>query len=214
MLLPTKSRKSRCIAIPALVVLVTVCLFTVPGFSGTYKIYPSADAWVDSYYPNDNHGLDGNVWVGSNAWGAQLFYAYFKFDLSFIPKGERITGGTLYAYCNDYFGLYAWCQLRAVSDTSWIESGPGAITWNNKPEYGSTVISTARGIPNNWRTWSIPAANFPATGLVSFVLTPQYQNASTYEASFNSRENSDNKPYLQVNTTKFGGAGIGLLLSE
>ena len=58
MLLPTKSRKSRCLAIPALVVLVAVCLFTVPGFSGTVIIYPTADAGVVQTTPDGPFGGD------------------------------------------------------------------------------------------------------------------------------------------------------------
>jgi hypothetical protein len=201
MLLPTKPRKSRCLAIPALVILVTVCLFPVPGFSGTYIIYPTADAGVDSNVPDGPFGTDTSVYVVQIGFGPFYYkYAYFKFDLSSIPKGQTITRGALYAYCNWVDGFPASCQLRAVSDTSWIESDPGGITWNNKPAYESTVIATVKGFQDSWTHWDIPAANLPATGLVSFVLTPAYGPASPYYSYFNSRENSSNKPYLQVNT--------------
>jgi hypothetical protein len=203
MLLPSKSRKSRCLAIPALVILVTVCLFPVPGFSGTYKIYPTADAGVVQWVPDGPFGTDTSVYVVQIGFSPDLIYsyAYFKFDLSSIPKGQTITGGaSLYAYCNYVDGFPASCELRAVPDTSWIESDPGGITWNNKPAYESIVIATVKGFQDTWTHWDIPAANLPATGLVSFVLTPAYGPASPYYSYFNSRENSSNKPYLQVNT--------------
>src|SRR4030042_5065647 len=120
MLVPTKSRKSLFLSIPALVILVTVWLFPVSVFSGTYIICPTADAGVVSWVPDGAFGTDISVYVEQLGFSPELnyTYAYFKFDLSSIPKGQTITGGALYAYCNYVNGFPASCQLRAVSDNS------------------------------------------------------------------------------------------------
>ncbi len=204
MFLLAKSRQSPCLAIPALLILASVWLFPSPGFSGTYKIYPTADAEVISTYPDDNFGTNQTLDVGKVS--PNIYYTYLKFDLSSIPQGERVTGGTLYAYCNDYLYVlaYTYMQLRAVADTTWSELG---ITWNNKPAYGDTVIASAKAskLPPFWMQWNIPGPNVPTTGLVSFMLSAYYAHSPEsldYGLIFASKENGDIslRPYLQVTT--------------
>ena len=213
MLSTAKSRKLYLLVIPALVILVTLGLVPVSGLANTYTIYPTADAVVYSgTYANTNFGNDTvfSTYI-TGATTLTYSYSYLKFDLSSIPSSERITGGTLYAYC--YYvraGITLTVQLRPVANTSWIESGAGSITWNNKPAYGNSITSTAGVV--GWDHWTIPAANLPATGLVSFMLIPATVGG---DSRFYSKENGSNKPYLQVTTKKKPqAAGNNLLLLE
>ena len=95
MLSTAKSRKSYLLAIPALVILMTLGLFPAAGFSASpYTFYPIADTYVWASLPNNNFGNDYNLNVEPNC------YTYLKFDLSSIPANEQVTGGTLYLFCN------------------------------------------------------------------------------------------------------------------
>ncbi len=218
MLWLTKSRNWSGLAIPSLVILAAVWMFPLPGFAGTYTIYPTADAEVISTYPDDNFRTNQTFDVGKVS--PNIYYTYLKFDLSSIAQGERVTGCTLYVYCNDYLYVlaYTYIQLRAVANTSWSEYG---ITWNTKPAYGDTVIASAKAsaLPPFWMQWNIPGPNLPATGLVSFMLSAYYAKipeSYDYGLIFASKESTDSalRPYLKVTTTKFGGGVLGLLLSE
>ncbi|MBU4231696.1 MAG: DNRLRE domain-containing protein [Desulfobacterales bacterium] len=189
-----KSQKLRNIFIPALVVMLTIGLSPGFGLSATHQIYPTADACVFSGSAADkNYGTINDLYVRIAGYPATYAYSFLKFDLSSMPSAEIITGVTLYAYCySATTPITPTIQLRPVSDTTWLETG---ITWNNQPPYGNLIVATLGTI--GWKEWSIPVANLPETGLVSFLLMTQ-----TYGSSqFYSKESATNRPYLQVTTT-------------
>jgi hypothetical protein len=172
----------------------TVTLDYFPAPSNTYTIYPTADAGVYSGNPTSNWGTDAAFVTSiTGATSLNYWYSYLKFDLSSIPASEFITGGTLFANCMAVrAGVTLTVQLRPVEDTTWSETG---ITWNNKPAYGAPITNTA-GILG-WDHWTIPAANLPATGLVSWMLMPATVGGSS---TFYSKESASNRPYLLVTT--------------
>jgi hypothetical protein len=163
----------------------TVTLDYIPVFPTTYTFYPIADATV--YVGVDhNYGTDVNLTVQSDT------YSYLKFDLSTISTTQEITGATLNAFCNLGFPSFGFAvDLRAVSGTSWITGKAG-----NYPALGSVIATNDDGTQNvAYHQWALGAAYLPR-GLVSYALTLKYGSG----ASYNSRQNSSNKPYLVVTT--------------
>ena len=193
MLSTAKSRKSCLLVIPALVILMTLGLFPAAGFSASpYTFYPTADTYVWSALPNNNFGNDYNLCVQPNC------YTYLKFDLSSIPANEQVTGGTLYLYCNSGYPVFNFSvELHALADNSWTETG---VTWNNKPNpaYGSLIYTDDSGRQNEYRAFTVGAANIPL-GVVSYALKLAYGQWAYYN-SRNTTANPPYKPYLVVTT--------------
>jgi hypothetical protein len=201
--------KRRCLVIPALVILITLGLSPAPGFSNTYKIYPTADAYVDSY--NGFYNLrDTNY--GTETWFSVLSGdkgTYIMFDLtSVVPAGEQITSAALFAHASDRTGSGAgWIQLHPTP-TNWSET---TITWNNQPGYGPAISSATGGdyATNGWYSWGIPATYLPPSGLVSFALFGA--DDTNHAIGFDSKElysggypAVDRWPYLQIDTVDIG----------
>ena len=192
-----KSQKLRSIVIPALVVMLAIGLSPGLGLSTTHQIHPTADASVYSAgtAADYNFGTDYVMIVYITGSTNNLYaWSYLKFNLSSIPSTEKITDVTLYVYCWETAMTIPTVQLRPVSDTTWLETG---ITWNNKPPYGDLIAATFGSV--GWRQWSIPVANLPETGLVSFLLKTDAPGTS----KFYSKEyaTATLRPYLQVTTT-------------
>lgn len=180
----------------ALVILMTIGLFPTLGFSGTYTIYPTADA---SVMPS---GTDiSTYWYLCGP--PTDCHLYVKFDLSSIPANSQILNATLEAYCDSTSPSSGMdIQIYPVSDTSWTES---TITWDNKPAYGALLNTTKATV--GWNQWAIGKANIPTSGLVSFGLMA----ADGVEALFYSSKNPTDRPYLLV-TTGVNLAQVNLLL--
>lgn len=194
MLSTAKYRKSYLLVIPALVILLTLGLFSLPGFSGTYTFNPTADTYVWSATPALNWGTDYNLAVQPNC------YAYLKFDLSSIPASEQVTGGTLNVYCNYGSPTFSFSvELHALADNSWTETG---VTWNNKPNpaYGNLIYTDDSGRQNEYRAFPVGAA-YLSRGVVSCALKLGYGN-TVYYNSRNTIANPANKPNLVVTTKK------------
>jgi probable HAF family extracellular repeat protein len=187
---PAKLPKWRRLAIPALCIMVTICLFPVAGFSKTYTLNPIADAtvFVGSEF---NWGTQPDLTVKNNV------YSYLKFDLSTIPATEKITNATFNAFCSQALPAFDFAiQLRAVADTKWTEAGINGGA-GNYPALGPIIDTYEQGSQGIYNQWTVGAAYLPR-GLVSYALTLSSGSIAVY----NSRENSSNKPYLQITTAE------------
>ena len=94
--------------------------------------------------------------------------------------------------------------VHPVATTTWVESGSGSITWNNKPPAGSALATTT--ITNNvvrWYEWDITAyiQAEKAANRNTVSLVVRNTASSTPYATFNARESASNQPQLQLTTT-------------
>jgi hypothetical protein len=205
MLSPAKFWKLGRLAILALSILMTLGLSISHAMD--FILTPTADARVSANNPNTNYGTDQYLVVSRS--GPPIYayddFSYLKFDLSIIPASYRIIGGTLSLYCSNTPGTGTAVGLRPVADKTWSEMG---ITWNNKPAFGNPI--TGINVGTGWNSWTIPKANLPATGLVSFMLM---SDIPAFPNSFYSKEFGSYPPKLAVTVVKkMAPAAINLLL--
>lgn len=119
----------------------------------TTNIQPDAsagkDAYTDSGNPTTNYGTATMLKTGYN--GSYVFKSFVQFDLSSITT--EILEANLYLYFYDSNNAVAGTvNLHQVTAT-WDEA---TITHNNKPAYGSTIVSAS--IPAHdydWYSWDI-----------------------------------------------------------
>ena len=137
----------------------------------TIKLYPIADANVDSRYPNTNYGADteSTIYQGYNR-----FYIKFNFTATGITTNLpnlryylRLYVVIASMYINDYLAVYA-------TSNNWSES---TITWNTAPAANSTTyIVKVTSIPANSNIWvQFDITNFVIancmTKTCSFIIT-------------------------------------------
>jgi uncharacterized membrane protein len=127
-------------------------------FAGVPPIYPSHDAEVNSYYPDNNFGDNDRITVGTEiedtTWVQMDWRSYLRFDLSDnIPSDATIDNAYLSLYTHfggengAQQGVPSWelygdenvpISAYKVEDDLWTES---AITWNNAPSLGATIFT-------------------------------------------------------------------------
>jgi len=181
---------------------------TVSAAPVTNTVNLSADA--DSYirwgtaYENSNFGTSSVINARIEAlegsyWGRSLIH----FDLSSIPEGATIESSTLHAYKSAYTltpDVYAY---RITNP--WTETG---VTWNNWDSNasiaaGPSAVATTTAA-KEWVSWDVTndvqayaSGTAPNYGWM-LNLTDTTRPSSTIKATFNSRENTVNPPYLIV----------------
>jgi hypothetical protein len=164
---------------------------------------PTADAYVSSASASTNFGTA--VELQTLAGGRET---YLKFDPSAAVAGT-ITSARLrlYGRLSAATGSNVPVAVYPVSNTAWVESGSGSITWSNKPPAGATALATATVTDNvaRWYEWDITAyvqQERGANRLVSLAL--KNTAASTPYVTFDSKEATlatANRPQLLITTT-------------
>jgi len=154
-----------------------------------------ADSFVRLTDANKNWGTTTNIIIQKNLapWND---VGYFKFDLGSV-QGTTITSAKFRFY---RFNGGAATTVKAYScaTDTWIESGTGSITWNNKPAWG-TQQATMSLPSTGWGEATLTSyinANFNGDKLVTIVLMDDANlniNVQGY-----SDEASSNKPALVV----------------
>ncbi|MFW9958221.1 MAG: DNRLRE domain-containing protein [Candidatus Odinarchaeota archaeon] len=116
--------------------------------------------WPDTNYHSNTY--DGGIFVGYEPVDGYA-RAWFKYDLSSIPKEIGTLNVKFNLYCNDEYlttddlpvGIYY------SDDDTWAET---SITWNNQPGYDATPADSIDSpaspnmfAPGNWYSWDITA---------------------------------------------------------
>lgn len=192
--------------------------FDEKGASGTSKaaaitvnaaniktMNPSADARVrDGSYAPTNYGTSNPLEVQTNATAGNNRDSYLKFSLASVTKA---TSAKLRFYANlsGQSGSVA-VTVHDVATTTWIESGTGSITWNNKPARGASrgtftvANSTTDASVLKWYevdvTAYVAAQKTAGKADVSFAL--HNATAGSLLVKANSREASAGKPELRI----------------
>lgn len=153
---------------------------TRPAPTVTLTFTPVKDAMVKAAAATTNFGTATNMQVsGQSGFAKQMF---LQFNVTGIPAGATVTSATLKINATTT-GTNRPVAAHTVSNTSWIESGTGSITWNNKPALGatlSTVSSHTSGADTSWNVTSAVTGN----GNKSFGLDSTYSG----DTNFNARE--------------------------
>jgi hypothetical protein len=94
--------------------------------------------------------------------------------------------------------------VHEVTNTTWIESGAGGITWNNAPVMGAALGTVTVGLADAWWEWDVTsfvqAQKAAGATAVSFgVKTVPVSNET--QTTFHARENT-NDPVLVIGSTQ------------
>jgi len=125
----------------------------------TQAFYPTDDASIKQYEPNNNYGTGYLVVRNKYGGGGSPSYEddlLIKFDISDITTGTIIVSATLNLYYNRYISNdpagRTLTLYRATSD--W---GEDTVTWNTRPSYTPEVTSSSNvpGSSGVWMEWDV-----------------------------------------------------------
>jgi hypothetical protein len=165
-------------------------------------IYPMADAYVDSAFPDFNFGGATGLFVGLSRYSSppdvETTRSLLRFGLSAIPAGMTIQRATFYAYVSEDGGATVSTDiaLRRILD-DWVEA---TVTADSAPFASATYVTRAVGRQGSYYTWDVTRmvrewynGTYPNYGLM-MTSTGRYR-------AFSSREATSNRPYLLVSYT-------------
>jgi hypothetical protein len=184
--------------------------FAIPGAAGaaavgsaalnTIVIYPSADAYVDNLYPDNNFGSATSLQVASQE--GKNRRSFLRFSLENIPTGATILTAELWLYCSSHSQTVREVtdvRCFSVSDDGWMEGG---ITWNSQPAMGDPLDSR---FINEVGWISLTAKDFVSEEvrgdkIVSLGLKVKQEDYDAQDryVYFSSKESAQRKPYFKV----------------
>ncbi|MHC4752127.1 MAG: DNRLRE domain-containing protein, partial [Planctomycetota bacterium] len=126
-----------------------------PACADTVQLYPDADTFISSNYPDNNYGGSTALLVGKPSGGGNQ-HARIRF--SGIPSGATMNSATLRLY--RYTGIGAFTLAVQSASRSWSEN---TLTWNTS---GST---------NRWTTPEATYYMSNITGYLSVDVTAHVQ---------------------------------------
>jgi hypothetical protein len=171
--------------------------------TGITTLNPTADTYVrDGFVAGSNFGTSSSLDVSASATTNENRHGYLKFDLSSIPStfasAKLRVYGKLSSTGSQTIGAYP------VTDTTWIESGTGSMTWNNKPAMG-TQLSTATYTSTSYGFYDLDVTTYlqaeKTAGRNTVSLGLQCTSNSSIFFLNNSREASIGKPELRIIAT-------------
>lgn len=156
---------------------------------------PVADAYIrDGSYAATNYGADTSLVVKNDGTGYAR-RAFLKFDLSGLAATPRRAVLWVYGETADSAGTHATVSAYAVADDSWTETG---VTWNAQPALGAVQASGPIGDVKDWIPLDVTAyaqAQWAGDKVATVGLA---EAAKSFAVTLNSRENTANKPFLQI----------------
>jgi hypothetical protein len=180
-----------------------------PGDARCFGARPATDTWVDSLAPTSNHDSDSTEYVGRiAATGKGITTPYLRrtllsFDLApLLPPSATVTGAVLYVYKGSSSAVDVSLFRNATAFNS------TTVTWNDQPSTSTSPTPIS---------WTLPdAAGWVSLNVTSMVSdchnnrgnqcswqirhTNEVDNVNSL-VSLSSREDSSNKPYLQITYT-------------
>ncbi|NUT92987.1 MAG: polysaccharide lyase 8 family protein [Saccharothrix sp.] len=158
------------------------------------SVSPAADAYVrDGTYAGTSYGTDPTLVVKSAAAGYAR-ESYLKFDLSALPSAPTRAVLWVHGKVSDADGTHTTVSANGVT-AAWSES----VTWNTRPALGSVLTTGRVSTAADWVPLDVTAfvrSRFAVDRTVSLGLS-----GSALAVVLNSRENSVNRPFLEVLTT-------------
>ncbi|WP_238403427.1 DUF7594 domain-containing protein [Paenibacillus mesophilus] len=159
-------------------------------------LYPVKDAFVrNGDYADINYGTAASLTVKKSSPGFHR-EALLQFDLSGVAGEMSSASLYLYGATADSGGTEVDNTIRAVADDNWTEKG---ITFNNRPAVQDPLSTVRVDNVQGWRKFDITnyiAAQLAGDKLASLAIVQDV--ASGLATNFNSRENANFKPYLEI----------------
>ncbi|GGF84780.1 hypothetical protein GCM10010912_32460 [Paenibacillus albidus] len=121
-----------------------------------------------------------------------------KFDLSTLD-GE-IGSAKLKVYAVDTENSTIGVQAYGMENDAWAEN---TVTWNNKPEIDHYLAAVNVGRTASWHEWDVTSfvkKQSALDGIASLALVEQA--AKGHAVSVNSKEHTDNRPYLEISVNR------------
>jgi uncharacterized repeat protein (TIGR02059 family) len=162
---------------------------TPPPGGSTLTFDATADAQVRSSTTTTNFGTLTTIRVGGEG-TTTIYRTYLKFNVTGLTGS--VTAVKLRLFATDASPNIV--HVFPVADTTWIESGTGGITWDNRPALGATESGSA-AVPtlNGYNEITLSPSSVGGNGVVSFGLIIDGTNS----AIFSSKEGA-NAPQLVV----------------
>jgi hypothetical protein len=163
---------------------------------------PIADAHVEEgATANQNFGTLNQMRLQSKNGSTRDIY--FKFDISGLSR--KVINAKLRVSGAQVFGPITTAAY-GVANTTWIESGPGGITWNTAPPRNSTAIPGATATITGFNPYDLDVTSYllseiaAGRSVISMALHNPANSSSAY-ATVESRERTDNYyPELRITT--------------
>ncbi len=170
---------------------------------------PTADAYVrDGTSASTNFGTALELQSQASGTSGSSRESYLRFDLTTV-SGIARAKLRLYGRLSDTSGINVPVAVYSVTNTTWIESGSGSITWSNKPVSSGTPLSTATITDNvaRWYEFDVTSYIQSEKSLNHTLVSLALKNLSTSNpyATFSSREATaitDIRPQLLIWTTQ------------
>ncbi|MEF2246660.1 CBM96 family carbohydrate-binding protein [Paenibacillus sp. IITD108] len=168
------------------------------------KLYPEADAYVDSTQPDSNFGSE--AWLEVDAARESLL----RFGLPSL--NEEIDAATLNLLAIST-GSPSEGQSNVVHEViqnDWIETGSAGVTWNSKPLTGNELGVFTANEKADWVSLDMTEyirSHFDENHKAGFAIK---QSEPGLISSIYSKEtdNPDNRPYLVITSYLFTGAQL------
>ena len=179
----------------------------------------TADAYVqDGTGANTNFGLATTLKVetDSKTNNSKNFDTYLKFDVSGVAG--NVTAAKLRIFASSSTAAGVTTGAYSVSNTSWIETGAGGITWNNRPTAVALSGATAAINSTTPVTYDLDVTTYirneknAGRNLISLAL--RNPSSSTVFVTVNSREAAANKPQLIVTTSSTANSAPSVALTS
>jgi calcineurin-like phosphoesterase family protein/fibronectin type III domain protein len=153
--------------------------------TATYTFDSVADSYVAADFPSTNYGLSGTI----RAVSSPESRSYLRFVVNDISG--TVTNATLRLYATS--SSATGYQIKRVGDQGWEER---TITYANAPAAGALIGSSGNFASGNWTTVNVTSL-LNGNGVYDLVLT----TTSGSNMNFNSRDASNNRPQLVIQTT-------------
>ncbi|MDF2188179.1 cellulase family glycosylhydrolase [Paraflavitalea sp. CAU 1676] len=177
-----------------------------------YTLAPLHDAYVrNGTYAAITHGTtDPAILISklnSNPATGNDRHTYLRFDAAGVSGAISSAVLRVYGKLDDNRNSNIPVNCHSVSNTTWTES---AITWNNKPATGSSLVSaTVTDSIGRYYTWDITAyvAAEKAAGRNGISLALLSTVVTSPRITWNSKETGSNPPQLVITTASSLNAG-------
>ena len=170
---------------------------TVNASGGTVTLNPVADAKVNSGATTTNYGTTTDLRTREeNPVATTTYRSFLKFNVPGVTGTVSSIKLRLFVTSASVDATHVF----AVTDTSWIESGVGGITWANAPAISATSLgSSVAGPAGAYIEITVNPSAIIADGVArtySFAI----KAAANHSGTYSSKESATNKPELRIVT--------------